>query len=289
MIVAPASSGRAASAPATAKPSMSGMLASSRTSANGVAVLATPRQRGERRRAAVDGGRPSSASAVSCSWRMRRLVALSSTISTGRPASMRLDGAAVVRKRRRRRAGAVKWNVLPRAELALDPDAAAHQLDERRRDRQAQAGAAEPARRRAVGLAEGLEDRGVLVRRDADAGVADREVQHRSPSSVRASSRTSTSTWPARGELDGVADQVGEHLPQPDRVADDAGRHVGRDVGDQLEALLVRAAAPAACSVSSTTSRERERHRLELQLARLDLREVEDVVEDRQQRLGRAT
>ena len=33
---------------------------------------------------------------------------------------------------------------------------------------------------------------------------------------------------------------------------------------------------------------ERERNRLELQLARLDLREVEDVVEDRQQRLGRA-
>ena len=45
------------------------------------------------------------------------------------------------------------------AGVALDPDPSAHQLHERGRDRQAEAGAAEPARRRSVGLTEGLEDR----------------------------------------------------------------------------------------------------------------------------------
>ena len=58
-------------------------------------------------------------------------------------------------QRRRSRSVAVKWNVLPCARLALDPDPAAHQLHQRRRDRQAEAGAAEPPRRRSVGLAEG--------------------------------------------------------------------------------------------------------------------------------------
>ena len=54
---------------------------------------------------------------------------------------------------------------------------AAHQLDQLRGDRQAQAGAAVPARRRAVGLRERLEDLPLLRRRDADAGVADDEVE----------------------------------------------------------------------------------------------------------------
>ena len=50
------------------------------------------------------------------------------------------------------------------ARLALDPDPSAHQPHERGRDRQAEAGAAEPARRRSVGLTEGFEDGVVFLR-----------------------------------------------------------------------------------------------------------------------------
>ena len=49
--------------------------------------------------------------------------------------------------------------------LALDPDAAAHQLDQALRDRQAEAGAAVLPGRRAVGLGELLEDQRLLARR----------------------------------------------------------------------------------------------------------------------------
>ena len=74
----------------------------------------------------------------------------------------------------RPRQRAVKWNVLPAADVALDPDAAAHQLDQAAADRQAQPGAAvlarggagRPARRpRRCALC--------FSGRNADAGVAD--------------------------------------------------------------------------------------------------------------------
>ena len=42
------------------------------------------------------------------------------------------------------------------------------------------------------------------------------------------------------GELDGVADEIHDHLAQAAGVADHGGRHVGRDVADQLQSLLVR-------------------------------------------------
>src|SRR5262249_56238819 len=63
------------------------------------------------------------------------------------------------------------------ADVALDPDAAAHQLDQPGGDGQPEAGAAILPRRGAVRLGERGEDRLPLVRRDADAGVANLEVQ----------------------------------------------------------------------------------------------------------------
>ena len=64
--------------------------------------------------------------------------------------------------------------------------------------------------------------------------------------SARDSSRDRDEHVAALGELDRVADQVGQHLLQPRRIADDAGRHVRGDVADQLEPFLVRAQRRAA-------------------------------------------
>src|SRR5439155_18573356 len=65
------------------------------------------------------------------------------------------------------------------AHRAVELDLAAEQVDELTADREAQAGAAVLAAGRAVGLLKGLEDHPLLVVRDADAGVADVERDHR--------------------------------------------------------------------------------------------------------------
>ena len=115
---------------------------------------------------------------ASISSRMRRFVALSSTTSTRNPSSARgfASGAAlpgglglVERRREEERAAA--------AFRALDPEAPAHELDEPQGNRQTQSGAAIAPRRRAVGLREGLKDLRLLLRRNADAGVADGKVE----------------------------------------------------------------------------------------------------------------
>ena len=77
-------------------------------------------------------------------------------------------------------------NVLPWPGTLDEPDLAAEQRRQLAADRQAEAGAAVLAARAGVGLLERLEDQLLLLRRDADAGVADgdgdggrHEPQHR--------------------------------------------------------------------------------------------------------------
>ena len=90
----------------------------------------------------------------------------------------------------------------------------------------------------------------------------------------------------ALGELDGVAEQVREHLPHPDRIADDGGGNRRIEIAEELEPLLIGFERQRLQQVLHQRA-DREGNRLELELARLDLREVEDVVEDREQRLRR--
>ena len=65
--------------------------------------------------------------------------------------------------------------VLPCPMDAREPDFAAEQDGELAADGQPEARAAVLARGAGVGLLEGLEDEPLLFRRDADAGVLDRE------------------------------------------------------------------------------------------------------------------
>ena len=64
-----------------------------------------------------------------------------------------------------------------RARRALHRQLAAHQAGEPARDRESEAGAAEPPRDAVVGLDEILEDPLVHVGRDADAGIANGDAQ----------------------------------------------------------------------------------------------------------------
>ena len=169
---------------------------------------------------------------------------------------------------------------------ALDPDAAAHQLHQLRGDRQPEAGAAVAARHRGVRLLERAEDLVELVLRNADAGIADREVQLR-VALAPLEHLDADDDLAGVGELDRVADQVHEHLAEPVGIAHEKVGNFGFDVGGELQSLVLgrdRQPPERVCQVVANA----EGPMGELELARLDLGEVEDVVDDVQQVVGGA-
>ena len=126
-----------------------------------------------------------------------RLVGLSSATSTraggiggsaGRAAAgLPRSGGAASRARR----GNPEAEGAAEARHALDRDLAAHQLDQLARDGEAEAGAAAQPGRRAVDLGEALEEMPLGRFRDADAGVAHRDLRagRRPPGRSRGSPR----------------------------------------------------------------------------------------------------
>jgi hypothetical protein len=86
---------------------------------------------------------------------------------------------------------------LPLARPTFGAGAAAHQLRQLARDRQAETGAAVLARGGIVGLLEAGEQARHGVRRDADAGVLDLEAQQR-VSAVSSANRQRSTMWPVR-------------------------------------------------------------------------------------------
>src|SRR6185436_15726010 len=84
-------------------------------------------------------------------------------------------------------------------------------------------------------------------------------------------------------ELDRVADQIREDLAEPSGITDEDGRNVPRDVAEQRDLLLAGADAQRADQLVEHLAYA-ERDLLDLELARLDLREVEDLVQQSQQR-----
>ena len=171
------------------------------------------------------------------------------------------------------------------AGLALDPELAAHQRDELRRDRQPEPRPAVLPRGRAVGLRERLEDELLLVLRDADAGVLHGHHDTRLLL-VLALDRDADHHAAPFGELDGVREEVDEDLPEAEWIADQRARDVGREVVLDREALLLRAQGDGAHAVVEHLL-DLESHRLEIEPTGLDLREIEDVVDEGEERVGR--
>src|SRR5258705_13302075 len=175
----------------------------------------------------------------------------------------------------------------PALRFALDPDTSAHQLHELLADRQAQPRAAILPRRRTVALRKGAEDRRLLLARDADAGVDDAEAHRRAVVFAHPRPLDANDDLAAIGELDGVAHQVHEHLADAKRVAHERIGNRGLDVHHQLAALLVRPQRERLQRFLEHLP-QGELDRLHVQLAGLDLREVEDVVQDDEQHFRRA-
>ena len=130
----------------------------------------------------------------------------------------------------------VKLKVDPAPTTELDLDVAAHQGDQVAADRQTEAGAAMVAADRAVQLGEALEQPLELVCGDAGARVADGQAQQAVGGVIAGGDGDAA----AGGELDGVAQQVEQHLAQPRAVGVDEGRQVRVQAHLQRQPLVGR-------------------------------------------------
>jgi hypothetical protein len=162
------------------------------------------------------------------------------------------------------------------SERAGDRDVPAEQAAHLADDGQAEARAADPPRRRAVHLAELLEDERQIRRWDADAGVLDREDER----ARRADHRLDVDLA-AIGELGGVGQEVEHQLPQLEPIGDDAGGAVAHAGCEEHVLALERLLDRGDALLDELPHVDRLLHHLHP--ARLDLRQVEDVVDERQE------
>ena len=174
--------------------------------------------------------------------------------------------------------------------LTVDADRASHHRDQPLRDREAKARTAVAPRRRAVRLRERLEDRCLLVGGDPDPRVLDGAAEDDAlvGGIVRRRLRAPLETdhdLAVIGELQRVAGEVHQDLPQPSRIAAQARRQRLVDGADELELLAVGLDRQRVQDAVDDRAHV-ELDALEVELAGVDLREVEDVVDDRHQALG---
>ena len=165
---------------------------------------------------------------------------------------------------------------------AAQTDLAAHHLDQLLGDGQPQAGAAILARGGCVGLNEGREQVLGLVLANSNSRVGDGNEKRRLAGRL-ALHLDEDFHLSAFGELDGIGRQVQQDLAQAVRIAAQQRRHFRRHPPAKSESFGGRAAAQGREGVLRGAAQV-EVHALQLDLLRLDLGQVEDVVNQGQQR-----
>ena len=136
---------------------------------------------------------------------------------------MAVAGDTLTASARRRDDADDEAAALARHAAALDGDGAPLQLGQALADRKSEACPAEPSRDRGVRLAERLEQPVDAVRRDADARVADRDVDFPVPLRIRTGDRHRSDGTPGdrhddlarRRELDRIRQEIEDDLAQP--------------------------------------------------------------------------
>ncbi len=161
------------------------------------------------------------------------------------------------------------------ADFALDGEIAAEEAREVSRDGEPEPGAAELPVRRAVGLLKRGED-GLVVRLiDTDSGVVD-EKSHAVVGALHRETHLA-----ALGEFEGVRQQVLQDLLYPRGVGVDRPGAVG-DVRDEDDGFLLGNRLEHARHGFDEV-RQAHRCRVNVDLARFDLRQIQDVVDQREQ------
>ena len=187
-----------------------------------------------------------------------------------------VGGAAVHQQRH------MKTELGALARRAVHLDLAAHHLHQFLADGQAQATAAIAAGGAGVALGEGVEQLRLHLFADADAGVTDGQVQLPLLQGV-AAPVDGQADMAFGGELQGVAEQVHQHLFEPGRVAEDALGHAALQADVQTQALFQGLGGEQAEGFGDQLFQV-ELDMFQLELAGLDPGVVEDVVDHRQQR-----
>jgi hypothetical protein len=170
--------------------------------------------------------------------------------------------------------------------LAGHADLAAHELDKLPADGEAQPAAPVDASGRGVGLGERLEQHRAAPRTDPDTGVDDLDAHENALAGVLGHDGAHDD-FARLGELHGVAHQIREDLTDAARIPSQCGRHIWIDQGHQLETLGLRLLGQQVGDLLDDDA-QIEIDDLEIQLAGLDLGEVQDVADDGKQRLARA-
>ena len=170
------------------------------------------------------------------------------------------------------------------ARFALGADLAAHQLDEPAHDRKAEARAAEATRRRGVRLHERLEQLVERILRDADAACRALRSAPRARPFWRPTEQTSSTTSPLWVNLIALPTRLSRHCRMRCGSPSDALRHFRAHVDDQLQALRRRLERHDRSDVVDVRAQV-EFQRFDVELAGFDLGEIENVVEDREQRI----
>ena len=173
----------------------------------------------------------------------------------------------------------------PPPRFAVHPDRALHPFHQPPCDGQPQPRALEAAVRGILNLVELAKDVVQKLRRDPDACILYRDVQPL-PARIRLDPHHPHQHMPGLGELHRIAQQIGQHLPQPPRIADKTRGQEHVEIDHQIDPLFTRA-------------RLQQHHRLvddplqikgfgmQHQPPRLDLGIIQDVVDDHQKCLAR--
>src|SRR6202050_3753629 len=166
-------------------------------------------------------------------------------------------------------------------ERACEPDGAAHSFENAFGDGQAKTVAAVLSRGAAVGLLELEKNPRAVFGRDADAGVA-----YRDGDLVRLSGRFDDDRDAAvLGELEGVASEIEQHLAQPCGIANHMRREAFVHVAADFQAFGLGAWTQQFDGLLDKRLK-RERLRGQIEPPRFDLGEIENLVDQRQQRLA---
>ena len=168
---------------------------------------------------------------------------------------------------------------------AHDPELAAHQGNELPADRKPEPRAAMLACRRRVGLREWSKDAFHPCFGNALAGVGHPDFEIDVPGTSVADAN-SDDDLALLGELEGVAEEIGDDLPQAERVTADFRRDFGSDMGDELDALGLSRRSVVHGDFLGHRNHV-EWHGFESHFAGIDFREVEQVVDDREERTAR--
>ncbi len=163
------------------------------------------------------------------------------------------------------------------ARLAPHLDLSAEQIGQFAGDRQAQTGATVTAVGGAVGLAECLEDRRLLLLGDADAGVAHGEGQQVVVARFDAQRHRAF-----LGELEGIGQQVLDDLLQALAIAEQAGRQVIGKLHAELQGFLHGQRQEQILHAVDQAGEDGQLG-MHLELAGFHLGDVEDVVDQGEQ------